>query len=131
LSNFEQRVHFKKTNFHNFAKWMKKDHSQVKLDLIVMDLGVSSHHFDSPERGFSFKYEGPLDMRMDIDSEGITAKEIINEFPEEDIANIIFEYGEERLSRRIAKRIIEVRKEKENKLNERLRRYCFSLLSKK
>jgi 16S rRNA (cytosine1402-N4)-methyltransferase len=113
LSNFEQRVHFKKTNFHNFAKWMKKDHPQVKLDLIVMDLGVSSHHFDSPERGFSFKYEGPLDMRMDIDSEGITAKEIINEFPEEDIANIIFEYGEERLSRRIAKRIIEVRKEKE------------------
>ncbi len=70
-----------------------------------MDLGVSSHHFDSFERGFSFREDAPLDMRMACDNDEIpTAAWYLNNLSEEEIANIIFNYGEERLSRRIAKK---------------------------
>jgi 16S rRNA (cytosine1402-N4)-methyltransferase len=77
---------------------------------ILMDLGVSSPQLDQAERGFSFSKEGPLDMRMQ--KQGITAAEVINTFSEEKIAHILFEYGQERLSRRIARNIIKKRSEK-------------------
>jgi 16S rRNA (cytosine1402-N4)-methyltransferase len=78
---------------------------------ILADLGVSSLQFDSPTRGFSFRFDSPLDMRMDPDSEGETAADLLLRLPEEEIAAIIFRYGEERNSRRIAKWIVESREQ--------------------
>ena len=75
---------------------------------ILADLGVSSLQLDSPSRGFSFRYEAPLDMRMDMSS-GETAAELLGRLSEVEIARLIFEYGEERHSRRIARRIVERR----------------------
>lgn len=76
---------------------------------ILADLGVSSYHFDDPERGFSYQHEGPLDMRMG--REGPSAAEVVNTLGEEELAELIWRYGEERQSRRIARAIVEARKE--------------------
>lgn len=80
------------------------------VDGIVLDLGVSSMQLDQPERGFSFQQDGPLDMRQS--QEGMTAAEVVNSFDESDIANILYRYGEERQSRRIARAIVAKRQEK-------------------
>lgn len=80
-----------------------------RLDGILADLGMSSFALDDPSRGFSFRSEGPLDMRMDTD-QALRAYEIINEESETEIARIIYEYGEERASRRIARLIVEARR---------------------
>jgi 16S rRNA (cytosine1402-N4)-methyltransferase len=77
---------------------------------VLADLGVSSLQFDSPERGFSFRFDAPLDMRMDTTS-GVTAAELLAELPEVELARIIFEFGEERHSRRIARRIVNRREQ--------------------
>ena len=76
---------------------------------VLADLGVSSLQFDTAERGFSFRHDAPLDMRMDPGGEEETVAELLGRLPEEEIARIIFEYGEERHSRRIARRIVERR----------------------
>lgn len=81
------------------------------VDGFVLDLGVSSFQIDQAKRGFSFRFDGPLDMRMDTRT-GQTAADIVNTMDEEDLANLIYKYGEERLSRRIAKKICERRREK-------------------
>ena len=75
---------------------------------VLFDLGISSVQLDDAERGFSFKQEGPLDMRMSP-SKDMTAAEIVNTFPEKELANVIYEFGEERLSRRIANAIVKQR----------------------
>jgi 16S rRNA (cytosine1402-N4)-methyltransferase len=77
------------------------------LDGVVLDLGVSSMQLDQPERGFSFSKDGPLDMRMS--QSGISARDIVNSAPEEALADILFHYGEERASRRIARAIVRAR----------------------
>lgn len=77
------------------------------VDAVIADLGVSSLQLDDAGRGFSFRYESPLDMRMDATSGGPTAADLLRTTKEEDLANIIYRYGEERFSRRIARRIIE------------------------
>lgn len=82
-----------------------------KIDGILFDLGVSSHQLDTPERGFSYQQQGPLDMRMNP-SQHLTADEIIHNWSEEEISKILFEYGEEKFSRRIAKQIVKQRSEK-------------------
>lgn len=76
---------------------------------VLADLGVSSMQFDSETRGFSFRFDAPLDMRMDPDSGGETAADLLATRTQDEIANIIYEFGEERASRRIARRIIERR----------------------
>ncbi len=81
-----------------------------KVDGFVLDIGVSSMQIDEAERGFSFRFDGPLDMRMS--QSGDTAADIVNNTQEEDLANLIYKYGEERLSRRIAKKIVLRRAEK-------------------
>jgi len=81
-----------------------------KVDGVALDLGVSSMQLDQAERGFSFQNDGPLDMRMEQD--GQTAADVVNNFDEEDIANIIYEFGEERRSRHVAHAIVEARKER-------------------
>jgi|RhiMetdeSRZDD1v2_1073273.scaffolds.fasta_scaffold10262_6 16S rRNA (cytosine1402-N4)-methyltransferase len=78
---------------------------------ILADLGVSSLQFDSTERGFSFRFDAPLDMRMNPASGEDTAADLLRKLPEEEIANIIFEFGEERHSRRIARRIVQRREQ--------------------
>jgi 16S rRNA (cytosine1402-N4)-methyltransferase len=75
---------------------------------ILLDLGASSMQFDTPERGFSFLAEGPLDMRFDPSSP-LTAAEIVNSWPEDELADVLFRYGEERTSRRIARAILQAR----------------------
>ena len=82
------------------------------VDGILLDLGVSSYQLDEKNRGFSYLGESQLDMRMDKMAE-LTAKEVVNTYPEEKLANLIYEYGEERFSRRIARNICEQRRKKE------------------
>ena len=76
----------------------------------LLDLGISSMQVDQAERGFAFRYDGPLDMRMDPTSEGPTAADLIAELPETELADLIYQLGEERRSRRIARAIVEERK---------------------
>ncbi|MBL0941190.1 MAG: 16S rRNA (cytosine(1402)-N(4))-methyltransferase RsmH [Alphaproteobacteria bacterium] len=79
-----------------------------KVDGIALDLGVSSPQLDELDRGFSFRLDGPLDMRME--KTGLTAADLVNELSEQELADIIYEFGEERYSRRIARKIVAVRK---------------------
>jgi 16S rRNA (cytosine1402-N4)-methyltransferase len=81
------------------------------VDVALLDLGVSSFQIDDPERGFSFQKEGPLDMRMDR-AAPLTAADVVNELDEQELADIFYKYGEERLSRRIARFIMEQRHKK-------------------
>jgi len=78
------------------------------LDGLLADFGVSSMQLDEAHRGFSFRHEGPLDMRMDT-RKGLTAEQVVNQADEEDLANLIYEFGEERRSRRIARAIVRAR----------------------
>lgn len=100
-SNFE--------SFSEHAERFLKENGFKGFDGVVMDLGVSSHHFDSGERGFSFRQEAPLDMRMNPRL-GENAADLIATRREEEIAEILFEYGEEKLSRKIAREIVHQRK---------------------
>lgn len=82
-----------------------------KVDRILMDIGVSSNQLDNIERGFSYRYEAKLDMRMNKDL-SVSAYDVVNKFSEKEIADIIYKYGEEPKSRKIAKNIVEYRKNK-------------------
>ena len=101
LADFGERISFV---LNNFAEYQPK----TTFDGIIADLGVSSYQFDTAERGFSFRQTAPLDMRMDK-QQSRTAAEVINFWDEKQLADIFFKYGEERLSRRIARRIVEQR----------------------
>ena len=100
----------------------------VKVDGVALDIGVSSMQIDNPERGFSFRGDGPLDMRMG--SDGQTAADVVNKFGEEELANIIYNYGEERASRRIAQAIVELRRTKEISRTGQLASLIRSVVSK-
>ncbi len=80
------------------------------IDGVLLDLGVSSHQLDTPQRGFSFRFDGPLDMRMDLTS-GESAADLVNEMSAQELERVIKEYGEERWARKIAQRIVEARKQ--------------------
>jgi len=102
LSEYKDRVQFWRGNFSQYNP------GNLRFAGIVADLGVSSAQLDRPERGFSFRHKAPLDMRMD-DRQDLTAAEIINHWSEKDLADIFYKYGEERLSRRLARGIVEKR----------------------
>jgi 16S rRNA (cytosine1402-N4)-methyltransferase len=102
LAEFGDRIQFQHTNFADFAP------QGVTFDGILADLGVSSAQFDQAERGFSFRQTAPLDMRMDH-RQALTAADLVNNGDEVELANLFYTYGEERLSRRIARRIVEQR----------------------
>lgn len=90
-------------NFSLFDQ--QSETKEKKFDGILMDLGVSSHHFDSPERGFSFRFEGPLDMRMNPSSEIDTASDLLESLDDEELLEILYTYGEERFSKQIVENI--------------------------
>ena len=96
---------------HDNIKTILENLEIDKVDGILLDLGVSSYQLDERNRGFSYLGENELDMRMDK-SQKLTAKDVVNNYKEEDLANVIYQYGEERFSRRIAKNICEYRKVK-------------------
>ena len=107
LSPFGERVRFVHADFREAPRVLGKE----CFDGILLDLGVSSLQLDAPERGFSFRADGPLDMRMD-QGQGPTAADLVNRLPEDELANLIYRFGEERASRRIARAIAEARKRK-------------------
>jgi 16S rRNA (cytosine1402-N4)-methyltransferase len=107
LAPFGERAWLKKASYTTLPSQLA-EMGWDSVDGILLDLGASSMQFDNPERGFSFLADGPLDMRFDP-SNPLTAAEIINKWPEQDLADIIFQYGEERASRRIARAIISAR----------------------
>lgn len=103
----DDRFTFIRSNFRFIKNWMKY-YGIEQVNGILADLGVSSHHLDDGDRGFSFRYDAPLDMRMNQNSR-ITAKHIIAEYSEEQLADIFYYYGELKQSRKIASRIIKYR----------------------
>ena len=102
---------------------------QRKFDGILLDLGICSTHLDNPIRGFSFQSDGPLDMRMDISS-GFSAAEWLNRAPEKEISDILFEYGDEKASRKIAKAIVKFRATKSLKTTIELTRVIETVLKR-
>ena len=106
-------------NNHDNIKEILEELKIDNVDGILLDLGVSSYQLDERNRGFSYLGENELDMRMDK-LQKLTAKEVVNEYKEEDLANVIYKYGEERFSRQIAKNICKQRKEKEIKTTKEL-----------
>jgi 16S rRNA (cytosine1402-N4)-methyltransferase len=108
LASFGERVTLAHGNFRDLGR-LAREHSFDQIDGVVLDLGVSSHQLDTAERGFSFAADAPLDMRLDPTS-GATAADLVNDLPESELADLIFRYGEERGSRRVARFIAEARR---------------------
>lgn len=110
LNKFTCKTAVAKSNFENFSQVL--DSMGIdEIDGIFFDLGVSSYQLDTPERGFSYMHDGPLDMRMNKEA-SLDAEYIVNHYKEEELSDIIHRYGEERWSKRIAQFIVAARKEK-------------------
>lgn len=108
LAPFGERVQLVRTNFAEIAAVVARL-GLGSVDGVLMDIGVSSYQFDEGERGFSYHHDAPLDMRMDR-TKPLTAAVVVNEWPEDELARVIREYGEERWARRIAQFIVRARK---------------------
>lgn len=105
----DERFTFVASNFRHIDRFMDYYGCLGQVDAVLADLGVSSHHFDTAERGFSFRSEeAVLDMRMNT-RQRLTARDILNTYEEEDLARILYEYGELRQSRQLAKRLVQAR----------------------
>jgi len=106
----DDRFTFVRSNFRYLNNWMQY-YGIEKIDGLLADLGVSSHHFDDETRGFSFRFDAPLDMRMNKRA-GQTAADILNNYTEEQLADVFYLYGEIKNAKRIAKTICEYRQQK-------------------
>lgn len=106
----EPRFDIAHGSFAQLQSFVTERGEYEKVDGILLDLGVSSPQLDDPERGFSFQHDGPLDMRMDV-TQGESAAEWLSHASEEEIADVIFTYGEDKFGRRMAKAIIKAREE--------------------
>ena len=106
----DERFTFVRSNFRYLKNWMRY-HGVEQIDGLLADLGVSSHHFDDESRGLSFRFESPLDMRMNKRSSK-TAADIVNNYTEEALADIFYLYGELKNSRKIASLLVKARQEK-------------------
>ena len=111
LADFEEKISIVRSNYCNM-KQVLGELGISKVDGIVLDLGVSSHQLDTAGRGFSYREDAPLDMRMD-QRNPMTAKDIVNEYSENELFRIIRDYGEDKFAKNIAKHIVRARKEKE------------------
>lgn len=103
----DDRFTFVRSNFRYLKNWMRY-YEVEQIDGLLADLGVSSHHFDDETRGFSFRFDAPLDMRMNKRS-GVTAADVLNDYSEEQLADIFYIYGELKNARRIATAIVKAR----------------------
>ena len=106
----DDRFTFVRSNFRYIRNWMRY-YGVEQIDGLLGDLGVSSHHFDDETRGFSFRFDAPLDMRMNKRA-GQTAADILNDYSEERLADVFYLYGELKNARRLAKAVIDFRKNK-------------------
>lgn len=123
LESYGDRVKMIQGNYRDSAVHLKA--SRIgRVDAILLDLGVSSLQLDKASRGFSFRADGPLDMRMDP-SDPISAETLVNEASEETLRDIFWKYGEERFSRQIARRLIEARSQKRIKTTAELENVIF------
>lgn len=111
----EDRLTFVRSNFRYVTNWMRYyglfDGEEGRVDGVLADLGVSSHHFDAEERGFSFRYDAPLDMRMNGRG-GQTAADVLNNYAEDDLSRIFNIYGELKNGRRLAAAVVKARSQK-------------------
>ncbi|MBQ0048674.1 MAG: 16S rRNA (cytosine(1402)-N(4))-methyltransferase RsmH [Bacteroidales bacterium] len=107
----DPRFTFVRSNFRFLSNWLKY-YGETQVDGILADLGVSSHHFDEAERGFSFRYDAPLDMRMNQKAR-LTAARVVNEYSESQLADIFYLYGELKQSRRLANTLVKAREQNE------------------
>ena len=103
----DARFTFVRSNFRYLANWMRY-YGVERIDGLLADLGVSSHHFDDAERGFSFRFDAPLDMRMNK-RDGMTAADVVNKYDEARLADVFYLYGELETSRRLASAIAKAR----------------------
>lgn len=110
LAPFANRVHCVQNRYSQMAA-VANDFGWDSVDGVLLDIGVSSPQIDNPQRGFSFRFAGPLDMRMNPD-DTVSAATILNEYSESELADIFFFFGEERLSRRIARAVVTQRQDK-------------------
>lgn len=108
LKKYADQVVLRHDNFKNACQVLD-DLNIDKIDGILLDLGVSSYQIDTPSRGFSFRFDAPLDMRMDQEN-SLTAFDVVNNYSEKELADIIFKYGEEKFARKITRSIVEQRK---------------------
>lgn len=106
----DDRFVFVRSNFRYLSNFLQYYHVE-KVDGILADLGVSSHHFDDEDRGFSFRYDSQLDMRMNRSAKQ-TAADILNNYDEKELSNLFFQYGELRMARKIASAIVNARQKK-------------------
>ena len=105
----DNRFTFVRSNFRYLKNWMRF-YEVEKIDGLLADLGVSSHHFDDESRGFSFRFDAPLDMRMNKRA-GMTAADVLNNYTEEQLADIFYLYGELKTARRLASVVVKARQE--------------------
>lgn len=106
----DERFTFVRSNFRYISNWMRY-YGVEHIEGLLADLGVSSHHFDDAERGFSFRFDAPLDMRMNKRA-GITAADVINDYDAKRLADVLYLYGELKQSRRIAEALVACRSQK-------------------
>ena len=106
----DDRFTFVRSNFRYITNWMQY-YGVEQIDGLLADLGVSSHHFDDETRGFSFRFDAPLDMRMNKRA-GQTAADVLNDYSEEQLAGVFYLYGEMKNARRIAKAVCDYRRDK-------------------
>ncbi len=109
LAPYADRITFIHSNF-KYLKLSLRTYGVKRVDGVLYDLGVSSPQFDTPERGFSYRFDAPLDMRMDQNSP-LTARDIVNDWPYEELVRIFFRYGEEKFAKNIARKIEQRREE--------------------
>lgn len=119
LSHYKDKVTLVHDNFKNAVKVLD-DLGIDKIDGMLLDLGVSSYQIDTPNRGFSFRFDGELDMRMNQDN-ALTAFDVVNNYSESELADVIFKYGEEKFARRIARNIVNYRAKQSIKTTFELR----------
>ena len=103
----DDRFTFVRSNFRYIKQWMRY-YGVEQVNGVLADLGVSSHHFDDAERGFSFRFNAPLDMRMNKRS-GLTAADVVNKYTEEQLADVMYVYGEIKQARKYASQIVKAR----------------------
>ena len=106
----DERFTFVRSNFRYLRNWMRY-YGEEQIDGLLADLGVSSHHFDDETRGFSFRFDAPLDMRMNKRA-GVTAADVVNDYDEQQLADIFYLYGELKNGRKIASAIVKARNER-------------------